>query len=157
MNNKPKQFSNLSIWWLDYAILNTNSINFKFSLTNNIFYININNNNFLNFFIINKKNLNSIHFYILDNVIISSENKYFLTYQSIFFDFKIFIITRYNKHLNSISKIYFGSGWQEREAKEFNNVPFIGLNDTRKLLSNYNYNAEIQYNNYNNILNDIQI
>lgn len=157
MINKTKQFSNLSIWWLDYSILNTKNTIFKYSLTNNIFYINITNNFFVTFFIINKKNLNNLHFYILDNLVVSSEKKYFLTYNSIFFDFKIFIITNYIKQLNSISKIYFGSSWQEREAKEFNSLHFIGLNDTRKLLSNYNYNVEIQYNNYNNILNDIQI
>jgi len=157
MINKNKQFSNLSIWWLDFSILNTKNTKFKYSLTNNIFYINIHNNFFLTFFIINKKNLNNLLFYILDNLVVSSEKKYFLTYNSIFFDFKIFITTKFSKQINSISKIYFGSSWQEREAKEFNNIVFIGLNDTRKLLSNYNYNTELQYNNYNNILNDIQV
>ena len=45
----------------------------------------------------------------------------------------------------------------ERENKEFNNIFFQNLNDTRKLLSNYNYNKNLQYNNFNNIINDINI
>jgi Ni,Fe-hydrogenase III component G len=57
----------------------------------------------------------------------------------------------------SISKIYFGNTWVERELKEFNNIYFIGLIDNRKLLSNYNYNNKLNYNQFNSIINDLKI
>jgi Ni,Fe-hydrogenase III component G len=47
--------------------------------------------------------------------------------------------------------------WCEREVREFNKVNYVNLTDTRKLLSNYNYNENLQYNNFNNILNDIKV
>jgi Ni,Fe-hydrogenase III component G len=57
----------------------------------------------------------------------------------------------------SISKIYFGNTWVERELKEFNNIYFIGLIDSRKLLSNYNYNNKLNYNQFNSIISDLKI
>lgn len=47
--------------------------------------------------------------------------------------------------------------WIEREIKEFNQINFINLIDSRKLLLNYNYNLNLDYSNYNNIINDLKI
>jgi Ni,Fe-hydrogenase III component G len=152
-----KKLSNNNLWWLDYSILNTNSVNFKFSKYNNTFYLKL--TNYFYFFILNKNNLNNLYFYILDNVLISNNNikNYYLSYQSIFFDFKILINTEITDNLQSLTSIYAGLSWPERECKEFNNINFFNLNDTRKLLSNYNYNTNLNYNNFNNIINDIQV
>lgn len=111
------------------------------------------------FFLLNYKNLNSLNFYILDIITYKNinTNYYFLAYQSIFFDFKILVETTFKDSINSLSKIYKGSLWIERETKEFNAIQYNNLTDTRKLLSNYNYNNELQYNNYNNIINDLKI
>lgn len=111
------------------------------------------------FFLINKNNLNNFYFYFLDSTVVTNYEKkeYQIAYQSIFFDLRILINVKFKNSLQSISKIYRGSSWVERENKEFNNIIFNNLNDTRKLLSNYNYNKNPQYNNFNNILNDLHI
>lgn len=157
--NKKNSFYNNALWWVDLNILNLDNINFKYSLINNIYYININQNYFYYFFLLNYKNLNSLNFYILDIMTFKSinVNNYYVAYQSIFFDFKILVETKFNNYINSISKIYKGVLWVERETKEFNNIQYINLNDSRKLLLNYNYNYQLQYNNFNNIINDLKI
>lgn len=149
----------LNNWWLDSTILNPNFTSFKFSLTNNIFYLNLSSNFLFYFFLINKNNLNNYYFYLLDSTVLTNYEKkeYQVAYQSIFYDLKIFINVKFNKSLPSITKIYKSASWVERENKEFNNIFFQNLNDTRKLLSNYNYNKNLQYNNFNNIINDINI
>ena len=45
----------------------------------------------------------------------------------------------------------------ERELKESNNIFFLNLIDNRKLLFNYNYNNNLEYNHFNSIINDIKI
>lgn len=62
-----------------------------------------------------------------------------------------------DKNIQSISSVYSGNSWIEREVREFNKIFFVNLNDTRKLLLSYNYNDTLHYNNYNNIINDINI
>lgn len=84
-------------------------------------------------------------------------NTYLLAYQSIFFDFKFLIETQFKQRITSVSSIYNGALWIERETKEFNSIQYTNLLDTRKLLSNYNYNTELQYNNFSNIINDLKI
>lgn len=157
--NKKKINSNISLWWLDFSVLNLNSLQFKYSLINNIYILDINKNFFSCFFLINKKNITSLNFYTLDILNYKSMgiNNYYLSYQSIFFDFKILIETKFTKNLNSISTIYNSCVWLERETKEFSKINYTNLIDTRKLLSNYNYNYNLQYNNYNNIINDLKI
>ena len=108
---------------------------------------------------LNNKNINTLNFYILDilNYKNVNLNNYFVSYQSIFFDFKLLVETQFEKKISSLSKIYKGALWIERETKEFSLVEYNNLIDSRKLLSNYNYNSNLQYNNFNNIINDLKI
>lgn len=156
--NKKKNL-NSSLWWLDLSILNINSLVFKFSYLNNIYFLQLNHKYYYYFFLLNNKNINTLNFYILDILTFKSVNinNYFLAYQSIFYDFKILIETQFKKNISSISKIYKGVLWVERETKEFNSIQYLNLTDSRKLLSNYNYNNSLQYNNFNNIINDLKI
>ena len=111
------------------------------------------------FYLINKNNLNCVVIYNLDSLIIKSGayNNIFSALQTFFFDLKIFIKHTFTGSLKSISNVYQSNLWVERELKEFNNVNFYNLMDTRKLLSNYNYNHSLNYNQYSNIINDINI
>ena len=77
-----------------------------------------------------------------------------INHQSIFFDYQVTSVTKINKKINSISKINKGSTWSEREDRELNNTNYIDLLDSRKLLLNYNYNSEVSYNGFNQIVND---
>jgi Ni,Fe-hydrogenase III component G len=155
-----KKVLSYSLWWLDANILSVSSLKFKYSYNSNNFIINVNKNFLYYFFLVNKKNISTLNFYILDifsfknNI---SNNNYYICYQSLFYDFKILMETQIFNNVASISKIYNGSLWSEREVKEFNKLNYSNLTDTRKLLSNYNYNEELNYNNFNNILNDIKI
>lgn len=152
--NKKTKFSTSSTWWLDYCIINR-GIAFNRSKRNNIFFLNIfNNTNFL-FFIISRYNLNNIFLYIMDNVIV--KNIYYISYQSYFFDFKILVKSKFKKNIMSLSTIYGSITWGERENKEFNKVTFLNLKDSRKLLSNYNYNKKNNYNHYSTLINDMSI
>lgn len=157
--NKEKKFQNYSLWWLDISILNLNNVRFKYSLLSNSYILSISEVYFYFFFLLNKKNLNTLNFYILDILTfnVKGTHSYYVNYQSLFFDFKILIETFFTKHAVSLSKVYFGSLWIERETKEFNQLNYTNLTDTRKLLLNYNYNSSLNYNNYNNILNDLNI
>lgn len=154
-----KNITNYLTWWLDFTIININCSTFKFSQLNNIYYINIKENYLYFFFLLNKNNLTSLNFYNLDitNYKIINKYKYFVSYQSIFFDFKILIDSTINNPIHSLSTINKGSLWLERENKEFSSLQYTNLNDTRKLLSNYNYNNSIQYNQFNSIINDLKI
>jgi len=155
MNKKTNTFNN--IWWLEFSMLNTNNINFKYYYTNNIFFINL--TNFFYFFLINKYNTLNTLFYCVDATINQDKNKkfYYVSYQSFFYDLKILCEIQFKNYLQSLSGIHHSHTWVERELKETNKVFFLNLVDTRKLLSNYNYNSTINYNNYNNIINDIKI
>jgi Ni,Fe-hydrogenase III component G len=155
MNKKTNTFNN--IWWLEFSMLSTNNINFKYYYTNNIFFINL--TNFFYFFLINKYNTLNTLFYCVDATINQDKNKkfYYVSYQSFFYDLKILCEIQFKNYLQSLSGIYHSHTWVERELKETNKVFFLNLVDTRKLLSNYNYNSTINYNNYNNIINDIKI
>jgi hypothetical protein len=150
--NKKRKFSNSATWWMDYSIINR-GINFSYSKYNNIFFLKINNNTNFLFFLINKYNLNSLFFYIVDSLVV--KNIYYITYQSFFYDFKILVKSRFKRNIKSLSRIYGNMIWSERENKEFNKVFFLNLKDSRKLLSNYNYNNHNNYNNYSTIINDI--
>jgi hypothetical protein len=150
--NKKKKFSNSSTWWVDYSIIN-NGIIFSYSRYTNIYFLKINNNTNFLFFLLNKYNLNNLFFYIVDSLIV--KNVYYVTYQTFFFDFKILVKSKFKVKIKSLSGIYGSMIWGERENKEFNKVSFSNLRDSRKLLSNYNYNNNNNYNNYSSIVNDI--
>lgn len=149
---------NLS-WWLDLKILNINTLTFSYSKINNIYSIKLKENYLFFYFLLNKKNTTSLNFYITDLTTFNNKNinTYLIVYQSIYYDYKLLIQTIYKSKISSISSIYSGSLWIERETKEFNSVQYINLLDSRKLLSNYNYNNSLEYNNYNNIINDLKI
>lgn len=60
----------------------------------------------------------------------------------------------------SISNIFKSTTWVERELQEFNNITFLFLRDSRRLLTDYtndknNYNKDNYYNNYNVITQDL--
>jgi hypothetical protein len=156
MNKKKIQITN-NLWWLDYSILNLNNINFKYFYFNNIFSIKL--KNFYYFFLINKFNINLTYFYNLDATILNkiANKTYIISTQTFFYDLQLLLNINVANSVLSISKIYFGNTWLEREIKEFNNIYFIGLIDNRKLLSNYNYNNKLNYNQFNNIINDLKI
>lgn len=157
MNKKKITPLNIS-WWLDIGILQSN-LKFHYSLINNTYNIKINNAVLYFFFLLNKKNTNTLNFYILDIVSlpIKTYYQYFISYQSIFFDYKVLVQTQFTKKTTSLSTIYNGALWIERETKEFNELQYNNILDTRKLLSNYNYNSSLEYNNFNNIINDLNI
>lgn len=146
-------------WWMDYAILNTYTNNFKYNKTNNLYYLSIINSTLFFFFLINKKNINSLLFSNLDAVITNETNRkfYHITLQTFFFDHKILITTSTTTNFYSISSIYSGNIWLEREIKEMSCTNFLNLSDTRKLLLNYNYNTDLVYNNYNQIVNEVLV
>lgn len=140
------------MWWFEFIFINCN-INFSYNKNNLINYFNT--EQYFLFFLINKKNVNNLLFYLLDGVI--TKHIYYISFQTIFFDYKILLNCFNLTKLLSISNIYKNFSWVERELKEINKIMFIGLKDSRKLLLNYNYNIENQYINYNNIINDIKI
>lgn len=141
------------LWWLEFSILTTQSISFKYNKYNNIYYLNI--QNYYYFLLLNKFNLNTLFFFLLDCTILNK--KYYLSIETLFYDFKILVSSNINKSLVSVSNIFFSNSWVERELKEVNRVNFINLKDSRKLLLNYNYNSELVYSNYNNIVNDLRL
>jgi len=111
------------------------------------------------YFLINKNNLNSLYFYNLDATIVGDQNfnSYYIATQTIIADFKILIKVLFANNLQSLSQIYSGNTWVEREIREFYNIFFNNLLDSRKLLSNYNYNHNLNYNQFNNIIYDISV
>jgi NADH:ubiquinone oxidoreductase subunit C len=61
--------------------------------------------------------------------------------------------------LQSLSKSFSSFVWVEREIKEFYNVSFLGLKDSRRLLTDYTvitpeYNS-YETRGYNNIIQDL--
>lgn len=153
--SKQTKSLNKNLWWLDFSILNVNNVNFKFYYFNNIFFIKLTNYKY--FCLINKYNVNCIKLYNLDSMLIKNFNKHemYTSMQTLFFDINMLISITFFKKISSVSSIFFSNSWVERELKEFNFVTFNDLADTRKLLSNYNYNNTTLYNQFNNILTDI--
>jgi hypothetical protein len=155
MNKKNKTFNKLNLWWSDFFILNSYNNIIKFSHINNLFYFKLHENLLFFFFLLNKKNFNTIYFYNLDAVIINKT--YYIASSSFFFDLKLLLEVTHTNSLESISKVFYSFTWVERELKEFNNISFYNLKDTRKLLLNYNSNHDLTYNNYNAVINDLNI
>ena len=141
------------LWWLEFSTVTNKNLIFKYNKYNNIFYLSI--QNYYYFLLLNKFNLNNLFFFLMDATIL--EKKYYLSLQTLFYDFKILLITNIKKNLTSVSNIYYSNCWVERELKEINKINFINLKDSRKLLLNYNYNSELVYSNYNNIINELKL
>lgn len=156
---KIRHFTNNSLWWFEINLLNTNNIKFKYLLNSNIFFLNLSYKFYYFYHLICKYSLNTLLFSNLDTTLIKSKNNniYYNSSQTIFCDFKILLNVNIQDTLISISSIYRGNIWVEREIREFYNIFILNLNDTRKLLLNYNYNSDLIYNNFNNIINDINI
>lgn len=169
---KIRKFNNNSLWWLDFSILNTNAINFFFSLESNIFFLKIIKKFYYFYYLINRKNLNNLLFSNLDCVFSNyvDFSKFFFSHQTFFCDFKYLLevstekemvptysANRVKESFMSTSTIFKGNTWSEREMREFNDILFINLIDSRKLLSNYNYNKDIRYNQFNYIIDDISV
>ena len=149
---------NLS-WWLELKIINAETLMFQYSKINNMYYLDLKENYLYYFFLLNKKNTSNLNFYITDLTMFNNKtlNTYLIVYQSIFYDYKLLIQTSFKTNIQSLSSIYKGSLWIERETKEFNSINYLNILDSRKLLSNYNYNTTLEYNNFNNIINDLKI
>ena len=92
----------------------------------------------------------------LDAVVVDNCS-YNISLQTFFYDLQIFVNINIIEKLSSLSKLYFGNTWIERELKENNEILFKNLTDNRKLLSNYNYNKSLEYNQFNSLINDIKI
>lgn len=132
---------------------------FRYSLSSNIFFLNLSKKLLYYFFLINKNNINTYYFYIVDSAVVTNYEKkeYLVNIQSVFYDLRITLVSNFKNTIHSLSKIYKSSSWVEREIKEFDLILFQNLNDTRRLLTNYNNNRDLQFNNFNHILNDLHI
>jgi len=149
---------NNSLWWLDFCILNNHMFSYNYSHYNNILSLSLHFNFIYFYFLILKNSLHSLYFYIADMTVLKKiSNHLFISHQSIFFDIKVLLEIKILTTFVSISSLYQSSTWLEREIKEFTTTNIFNLKDTRKLLTNYNYNQTINYTNYNNITNDLLI
>ena len=159
MNIKKKFLNNKSLWWLEFTSLNTNVIVFNFDLKNNTTFLTIPSKSYSQFHTILKYSPQSLLFSTLDIALTSpiSELKLYHVIQSFFKDIKACIDIKINKNITTTSNLYFGNTWSERELKEFSSINVINLIDTRKLLLNYNYNNELNYNHYNTLILDFNI
>lgn len=147
------------MWWLDINIINTHNILFTYLTESNLFTLQLSKLYYYYYFLINRNNLNSLYFFNLDATVVNNEdlNTYYIATQTIVADFKILIKVLFTNNLQSLSQIYPGNTWVEREVREFYSIFFNNLLDSRKLLSNYNYNHNLNYNQFNNIVYDISI
>ena len=156
---KKRKFTNNSLWWLDINILNTNNILFTYLTESNLFTLQLSKSYYYYYFVINRNNLNSLYFFNLDATVVNvgDFNNYYITTQTIISDFKILIAVLFTNNLQSLSQIYLGNTWIEREVREFYGIFFTNLLDSRKLLLNYNYNHNLNYNQFNGIVYDMSI
>ena len=106
-----------------------------------------------------KYNLKTNYYYITDYYHYNNNN--YLIINSLLNDSKqllSFSVNKFNK-INTISNIYLNSIWLEREIKEFTQIQFIGLKDTRRLLLDYTIkfneiiisDSKLTIKNYNNV------
>lgn len=147
----------LTIWWTDAYILNTNCSKFLFNKFNNYYHITATPFFMYIILLLNKKHVNSLAFSNLDMATLPEFKSVYYSLQTFFFDYKILIHIKYLTNLYSSSLVYNGNLWLEREVKEMNLINFIQLPDTRKLLSNYTYNTDLIYTNYNTVLNEVLV
>lgn len=151
------KFNLLTIWWIDFFILNVNSTKFLINKINNYHYFLLDNSYIYIYFLLNRNHINTLLFINLDSTILKDIKRCYYTLQTVFFDYKMLLITTFNTSIMSITTLYNGNVWLERELKEMNNIEFLYLTDTRKLLSNYTYDDTLLYNNYNIIINEVLV
>ncbi len=152
-----KYFRPSTMWWVDFSIIFNNYLFLNQQYTNN-FYLQLSTKNHFYYYLLILNHINSFLFYILDSSTVNlKKNQLIINHQSIFFDYQVTTLTSINKKINSISKLNKGSTWLEREDKELNNTNYVNLADSRKLLLNYNYNLEISYTGFNQIISDIYL
>lgn len=126
------------------------NLNFYFKtndFTNKIF-INLLKNNYYNYSLINL--LNFTNFFFLYEIV-ANKAQNIINISVLFNCFitnlnLIYLINIKNK-IKSISNIYPSSIWIERELKEMNNIFFIDLKDSRRLLTDY-FQFEQNFNCY---------
>lgn len=88
---------------------------------------------------------NSLFVYIDASCYKLSNNFYYLTnYNCMLTNSQILFVTKLHKNFNlsifSVSTFFLGSQWVERELKEFYNLFYVNLNDSRRLLTDYTNN-----------------
>jgi hypothetical protein len=152
-----KYFRPSTMWWVDFSIIFNNYLFLNQQYTNN-FYLQLSTKNHFYYYLLILNHINSFVFYILDSSTVNlKKNQLIINHQSIFFDYQVTTLTNINKKINSISKLNKGSTWLEREDKELNKTNYTNLADSRKLLLNYNYNLEVSYTGFNQIISDIYL
>lgn len=100
-------------------------------------------------------NFTSLYSYIDATYYFGKEKSvYFTTFSCFYNDVRLQfysnIIIKKIPFINSISKLFIGSQWVERELKEFFKIFFINLSDTRRLLTDYTNIPDNTYNIFNN-------
>ena len=152
-----KYFRPSTMWWVDFSIIFNNYLFLNQQYTNN-FYLQLSTKNHFYYYLLVLNHINSFLFYILDSSTVNlKKNQLIINHQSIFFDYQVTTLTNINKKINSISKLNKGSTWLEREDRELNKTNYTNLADSRKLLLNYNYNLEVSYTGFNQIISDIYL
>lgn len=156
---KKFNFKNYKLWWIDFNYTCNSIIKFKY--INNINIIHIQKQDSIIFFLYLIKNIQSLFFYLLDFSKnfekIKSLSQVYINFQSIFYSFSFLLYFYYTNFLYSISSIFNGSLWLEREFSERYAINFLNIKDSRKLLYSYNYNKDLYFTNYNHIISDIYI
>ena len=146
-----------TMWWVDFSIIFNNYLFLNQQYTNN-FYLQLSTKNHFYYYLLILNHINSFLFYILDSSTVNlKKNQLIINHQSIFFDYQVTTLTNINKKINSISKLNKGSTWLEREDRELNKTNYTNLADSRKLLLNYNYNLDVSYTGFNQIISDIYL
>lgn len=152
-----KYFRPSTMWWVDFSIIFNNYLFLNQQYTNN-FYLQLSTKNHFYYYLLILNHINSFLFYILDSSTVNlKKNQLIINHQSIFFDYQVTTLTNINKKINSISKLNKGSTWLEREDRELNKTNYTNLADSRKLLLNYNYNLDVSYTGFNQIISDIYL
>lgn len=160
-----------SYYFLELFLLNTQSSHlFCYSTTINsadtLLVTNISKKKYLEYSLLLLTNLTSIYFFIDATFYKTLNVKHlflgnFYNYLSyIKYSFIVEILKNSNCiTLYSISTIYKGSSWVERELREFFQLYFVGLNDTRRLLTDYLednfYSETYKTTSYNLILQEL--
>lgn len=131
---------------------------FKFSILNTSSYENKNTTNiyvtntsyiYVNLFL--KNSFNSL--FVNIDIAVSQVNNNLLTvhYSCFLTNEKIIIYLNFknpNNSVKSLSTMFFSTNWVERELQEFNHIKFLGLKDSRRLLTDYTYNKNLLSSDY---------
>ena len=150
---------NIKTWIINFDI--TCLLNIK---NNNLLFFTSNVNNSNNLFIKNTQNnllylINSLRvnylnqFFAVDisNIKYCNNTNLIYIFSCYLTNYKIILISLLNKIniLPSYSNIYLNFSWVERELKEFSDLFFNNLKDSRRLLTDYSYSSYINYKDYN--------